>query len=233
MTLIQESLTPFFQYDFNDGFMISGDLLLFSGGGIKHDLSDPYPTFMFSIRNLGEKKIIAIRARINELDLPYTFGVSNDNPISHSRSESFSRYTAWYTPGGADGYLPVDGEEYTVTVTFKFSDYSTQTFTRSGVFTEGTIGSIRSGVGRGYLFFNEPDLLSLGLGKGGSLSLSFRKQWYTGSSQTVDHLELYLKDTLVWEEDIRVRPAGYFDVTVPVPFEIVPEQHYNVTMVAH
>jgi len=233
MTLVQESRIPFFQYDYNYGFVISGDLLLF-GGGITHDLTDPYPTLRFSIKNLGEKEIIAIRARINELDLPYTFGLSNDNPLRPLRSESFSHYSAWYTPGGGvGGYFPMDGEEYTVTVTVKFSDYSTQTFTRSDVFRESNFGSIRFRVGRNYLFFNEPDLLWLGLGEGGSLNLCFRNEWYKGSSQIVEYLELYLEDILVWEEDVRVSPSKYFAITVHVPFELVPGQNYNVTLVAH
>ncbi len=89
-TISHEPGLPFFEHDWNYGFVNRGDLLLFGGGGIKHDLSKPYPSLSFSIKNLGEKEVIAIRARINELDLPYAFGVSQDSPLEPSRGESFS-----------------------------------------------------------------------------------------------------------------------------------------------
>ena len=253
MTLVEESIVPFFEYDYNDGFVLSGNLLLFSGGRIDHDLSNPFPRLSFGIKNLGEKEVIAIRARINELELPYTFEVSQDSPLRPSRGETFSCYTAWYTPGGGTGgYVPKDDEEYTVTVTVKFSGYSTRTFTSSSIYKEGTMGSICFLVGRNYVHFGKPDLLRLGHGLGGSLSLSFRNEWNrlndergneiisidalnssSRSIQTIEELKLYLEDTLVWEESVRIRPAEYFAVTVPVPRELVPGQTYDVTLVAY
>ena len=249
LTLLTELIIPFFQYDYHEGFMISGDFLLFSGGGISNDLSKPFPTLRFVIKNLGDMEIIAVRAMINELYLPYTFGVSENSPLRPSRQESYSRYTAWYEPGGGTGgYLPIDGEEYNITVTVKFSDLSTQTFTMSGVFKESGIGSIELMMSRGCLFFREPDLLWLGLGEGSALSLSLRNEWRKKSDQeitndiyqvgknymqTVERLELYLEDTLVWEEDIRIEPSRYFAATVHVPRELVPGHTYDVTIVAH
>ena len=233
-TISHEPGVPFFEHDWDYGFVNRGDLLLFGGGRIKHDLSKPYPSLSFSIKNLGAKKIIAIRARINELDLPYTFGVSQDSPLEPSRGESFSHYTAWYSPGGGTGgYVPEDGEEYTVTVTVKFSDYSTRTFTKSGVYREeDNRGSICFMVSRSYVYFSEPDLLWLGHGLGGSLSLSFRNEW-SRTNQSIEELELYFEDTLVWGEPVRISRAKYFAVTVHIPFDTVPGKMYNVTLVAH
>lgn len=232
-TISHEPGIPFFEHDWDYGFVNRGDLLLFEGGRIIHDLSKPYPSLSFSIKNLGEKEIIAIRARINELDLPYAFGVSQDSPLEPSRDQSFSCYTAWYSPGGnTGGYVPIDDEEYTVTVTVKFSDYSTRTFTKSGVYSEGdNKGSICFMVSRSYVYFREPDLLWLGRGSGSSLSLSFRNEW--SRNQSIEELELYFEDNLVWGESIRINRAEYFTVTVPIPFETVPGQIYDVTLVAH
>ncbi len=232
-TISHEPGVPFFEHDWDYGFVNSGDLLLFGGGGIKHDLSKPYPSLSFSIKNLGAKEVIAIRARINELDLPYTFGVSQDSPLEPSRGESFSCYTAWYSPGGGTGgYVPEDGEEYTVTVTVKFSDYSTRTFTKSGVYREeDNTGSICFMVSRSYVYF-QPDLLLLGRGLGGSLSLSFRNEW-SRTNQSIEELELYLEDTLVWGEPVSISRAKYFAVTVHIPFDPVPGKIYDVTLMAH
>jgi len=232
-TISHEPGIPFFEHDWDYGFVIRGDLLLFGGGGITHDLSKPYPSLSFSIKNLGEKEVIAIRARINELDLPYAFGVSQDSPLEPSRGESFSCYSAWYSPGGGTGgYVPMDGEEYTVTVTVKYSDYSTRTLTKSGVYKEGdNRGSICFMVSRSYVYF-KPDLLWLGRGSGSSLSLSFRNEW-SRNNQSIEELELYFEDTLVWGEPIRINPAEYFTVTVPIPFDTAPGKTYDVTLVAH
>ena len=248
-TITNLLITPFFQYDYHEGFTICGDLLLFSGGKITNDLTDPYPSLKFNIKNLGSKEIIAVRATVNDVILPYTFGVSQDSPLRPSREESFSRYTAWYVPGGGTGgFLPLDGEGYNVSVTVRFSDLSTQTFTRSDVFKEGGIGSIRFMISKGYIFFSEPDLLWLGLDEGASLSLSFRNVWYKkpeqetanvtikvgeNYGQTVERLELYLQGSLVWEEDVRIEPSRYFATTIHVPRDLTPGQIYDVTMVAH
>ncbi len=232
-TISHEPGVPFFEHDWDYGFVNRGDLMLLRGGRIKHDLSKHYPSLSISIENLGAKEVIAIRARINELDLPYTFGVSQDSPLEPSRGESFSCYTAWYSPcGGTGGYVPEDGEEYTVTVTVKFSDYSTRTFTKSGVYREeDNRGSICFMVSRSYVYF-QPDLLWLGRGLGGSLSLSFRNEW-SRTNQSIKELELYFEDTLVWEEHVRISRAKYFAVTVHIPFDTVPGKRYDVTLVAH
>lgn len=234
-TIIYEPGIPFFMHDFDYGFVNRGDLLLFGGGKITQDLSDPYPVLRFSIRNLGEKEVIAVRAKINDFVLPYTFGVSTDSPIEPSKHEAMSRCTSWYDPatGNVSGYIPADGEEYTVEVTVKFEDYPSQVFTRTDVFelekgySDATVGGFER------VFFWEPDLLSFGIRKGGSLSLSFRNEWWIGSPQTINRLQLYVDENKLWDEDIRIEPADYFAVTVHIPFDLVPEQEYDVTLVAH
>jgi hypothetical protein len=232
-TISHEPGVPFFEHDWDYGFVNRGDLLLFEGGRITHDLSKPYPSLSFSIKNLGAKEIIAIRARINELDLPYAFGVSQDSPLEPSSDQSFSCYMAWYSPGGdTGGYVPIDDEEYTVTVTVKYSDYSTRTFTKSGVYSEeDNRGSICFMVSRSYVYF-QPDFLWLGRGSGSSLSLSFRNEW-SKNNQSIEELKLYFEDALVWGEPIRINRGEYFTVTVPIPFDTVTGQTYDVTLVAH
>lgn len=234
-TIIYEPGIPFFMHDFDYGFVNRGDLLLFGGGKITQDLSDPYPVLRFRIRNLGEKEVIDVRARINDFVLPYTFGVSTGSPIPPSKHEAMSRYTSWYDPatGNVSGYIPADGEEYTVEVTVKFEDYSSQVFTLTDVFELEKGYSIATVAGSERIFFREPDLLSFGIRKGGSVSLSFRNVWWVGSLQEINRLQLYVDENKLWDEDIHIEPADYFAVTVHIPFDLVPEQEYEVTLVAY
>jgi DNA-binding transcriptional ArsR family regulator len=246
-TIITQQVTPFFEYSYHDGYMVSGDLLLYSGGKITDDLSDPYPSLRFGIKNLGDKEIIAIRATVNDVFLPYTWGISEESPLRPSREEWFSRYTAWYEPGGhTGGFVPVDGEEYNVSVTVKFSDLSTRTFTSLGLFEESNIGSIRFMGGRDFLSFRDADLLWHGLNRGNTVSLHFRNIWYqepvgmnqtirigeTGM-QTVEELELYLNGVMVWKEDVTIEPSRYFALTVHIPRDLDPGDKYDVTLVAY
>jgi hypothetical protein len=246
-TITTKKITPFFEYSYHNGYMVSGDLLLFSGGKITDDLSDPYPSLRFGFKNLGDKEIIAIMATVNNVFLPYTWGISEETPLRPSREEWFSRYTAWYEPNGSTGgFVPVDGEEYNVSVTVKFSDLSTRTFTRSRLFEESNIGSIRFMGGKGFLSFREADLLWHGLNRGSTVSLYFRNIWYQESEgmnqtirigetgmQTVKLLELYLDDYLVWEGEVTIEPSRYFGLTVHIPLDLDPGVEYDVTLVAY
>jgi hypothetical protein len=221
-------------HDFDYGFVNRGDLLLFGGGRITQYLNDPYPVLRFSIRNLGEKEVIAVRAKINGFLLPYTFGVSTDSPIEPSKYEAMSRYTSWYDPAivNVSGYVPADGEEYTVEVTVKLSDYSSQVFTETGIFElKGYAAAFVVGSER--VYFREPDLLSYGLRGGGSVSLSFRNVWWVGSLQEINRLQLYLDESKLWDEDVYIDSTDYFSVTVHVPFNLVPGKEYDVTLVAY
>jgi hypothetical protein len=234
-TISHEPGVPFFEYDWDYGFVNRGDLLLFGGGRITREPVDPYPTLRFSINNLGEKEVTAVRAKINDFELPYAFGVSTESPIEPFKHSTMSRYTSWYDPatGNVTGYIPSDGEEYTVLVTVKFDDYSTQVFNRTDIFETETVVSISTVVGSERVYFREPDLLSLGVGKGGSVSLSFRNVWWVDSLQEVDSLELYIDDRMLWGEDIHVEPTDYFSVTVHIPYYIATGKRYDVTLVAH
>jgi len=234
-TISHEPGVPFFEHDWDYGFVNRGDLLLFGGGRITREPDDPYPVLRFSIKNLGEKEVTAVRAKINDFELPYTFGVSTKSPIAPFKHSAMSRYTSWYDPatGNVTGYIPSNGEEYTVWVTVKFDDYSTQVFTRTDIFEMEKGLSISTVAGSKRVYFREPDLLRLGVGKGGSVSLSFRNVWWVDSLQEIDRLELYIDDRMLWGEDIRIEPTDYFSVTVHIPFDTVPGKRYDVTLVAH
>jgi len=233
-TIIHEPGVSFFVHDFDYGFVNRGDLLLFGGGRITQYLNDPYPSLRFSIDNLGEKEVIAVRAKINGFLLPYTFGVSTDSPIKPSKQEAMERYTSWYDPaiGNVSGYVPADGEEYTVEVTVKLNDYSSQVFTRTNIFElKGYAAAFVVGSER--VSFREPDLLSYGLRGGGSVSLSFRNVWWVGSLQEINRLQIYLDKNMLWDEDISIDSTDYFSVTVHIPLDLVPGKKYDVTLVAH
>ena len=234
-TIQYEAGIPFFDYDLKHGFVNKGDLLLFGGVKITQDLSDPYPVLRFSIRNLGEKEIIAVRAKISDFQLPYTFGISTDSPLNPSKYEMMSRYTSWYDParGNVTGYTPNEGEEYTVEIIVKFKDSSSQVFTRTGIFELKRAYSIATVAGSEHIFFRKPDLLRYRFREGGSVSLSFRNDWWVGSLQEIDNLQLYLDEYKLWDEDIQIEPTEYFTVTVHIPFAPVLNQKYDVTLVAH
>jgi hypothetical protein len=234
-TISHEPSIPFFRYTWDYGFVNRGDLLLFGGGRIRREQNDPYPVLRFSIKNLGAKEVTAVRAKINDFELPYTFGVSTKSSIEPYRLTGMSRYTSWYNPmtGNVTGYIPSNGEEYTVEVTVRFDDYSIQVFNRTNIFETEKGVSIASVVGSGRVYFWEPDLLYLGSGKGGSVSLSFRNEWWVDSLQMIDRLELYIDDGMLWGEDIYIKPTDYFSVMVHIPFDPAPGQIYDVTLVAH
>jgi len=234
-TISHEPGVPFFEHDWDYGFVNRGDLLLFRGGRITRELDDPYPVLRFSIKNLGEKEVVAVRAKINDFKLPYTFGVSTESPIAPSKHSTMSRYTSWYDPatGNVTGYIPTDGDKYTVQVTVKFDDHSTQVFSQTNIFETEKGCSICTVAGSEHVYFREPDLLYLGFGKGGSVSLSFRNVWWVDSLQEIDRLELYIDDRMLWGEDIHIKPANYFSVMVHIPFAPVQGKTYDVTLVAH
>ena len=234
-TISHEPGIPFFEHDWDYGFVNRGDLLLFGGGRITREPNDPYPVLRFSIKNLGEIEVVAVRVKINDFILPYTFGVSTKSPIEPSKHSAMSRYTSWYDPatGNVSGYIPADGDEYTVEITVKFNDYSTQVFTRTDIFETEKGVSIATVAGSERVYFREPDLLYLGFDKGGSVSLSFRNEWWIDSLQEIDHLELYIDDKKLLGEDIQIKPTNYFSVTVHIPFDPVQGKIYDVTLVAH
>jgi hypothetical protein len=234
-TIEHEPGIPFFEYDRQHGFVNRGYLLLFKGGGISQSLSDPYPVLQFNLRNLGENEVTAVRAKINDFQLPFTFDISTDSPLEPSNYKFLSRYVSWYDPstGDTSGYKPEDGEEYTVEITVKFEDSPPQVFTREGVFQLEGGGSIATIAGFERLYFREPDLISKGPRSGGTVSTSFRNNWWSGSPQDIDRLQIYVDDSVIMDENINIEFTDYFALSVHIPFDIIPLKHYDVTLVAH
>ncbi|MBD3171164.1 hypothetical protein GF326_01700 [Candidatus Bathyarchaeota archaeon] len=199
---------------------------------ITNDAADPFTCLNIELMNEDQRPITRIRARINEIELPYTFNVSRDNPVQPSRRAEFHRYTAWFVPGGGvDGYCPVDGEDYKLRLTIDFSDGFTQTITKYGRFKERKIASIRSIGGFEMLFFDKADLLTFV--EGSSLYIQLRNVWYLGDSQTLKRLELHVDDEKIFDESIRIKFGEYYAVTVSTPTRFESRQYYNVTLVAY
>ena len=234
-TIEHESGIPFFENDDKYGYVNKGFLLLFEGGWISQTLSDPYPVLQFNLRNLGENEVIAVRAKINNFQLPFTFDISTDSPLEPSNYKSLSRYISWYDPSTGDtaGYKPEDGEAYTVEITVKFEDSPPQFFTREGVFQLERVGCIATIAGFERLYFHEPDLISKGPLSGGTVSTSFRNDWWSGSPQDIDRLQIYIDDSVIMDENIHIEFTDYFALSVHIPFDIIPLKHYDVTLVAH
>ena len=199
---------------------------------ITNDATDPFTTLNIEFRNEDQREITKLRARINELDLPYTFNVSADNPVPPSKRGEFHRYTAWYLPGsGVEGYVPRDGQQYKLRLTIGFSDGTVETITKNDRFNERKIGSMRSIGGFEMLFYEYADLLTFP--GGGSLSIDLRNEWYIGDSQTVNRLRLIVDEEEIWDESIRVRFGEYYAVTVSTPTLFEAGQYHNVTLVAY
>jgi hypothetical protein len=57
-------------------FFQVGEPIRVSDLTVKRDSDLPYPQLRFEISNKGNQDITAIRASVNNLDLPYSFGVS-------------------------------------------------------------------------------------------------------------------------------------------------------------
>ena len=200
--------------------------------GIEKDSSLPYPRLFFEISNKGSLEVTAVRASINDIDLPYTFGVSEEHPLKSNRTEEYRGYTAWYQPGGGvGGFIPDDGELYDVNIFLEDENGFVQVFEKSDKYIDKKFGSIASVVGFSSIHFRDVDLLSRN--GNGSLSLRFRNEWYIGSPQTVERLEVLVGDKVVWSEDVSIRFGNYFVVLIDVPFEIEPEMFYDVTLIAY
>lgn len=199
---------------------------------IKNDIALPYPYLKFEVSNQGNKDIIAIRAKVNDITLPNTFEVSVEHPLKSGRTWDYHEYTAWYEPGGGvGGYMPEFGDWYRIKVTLLFSDRSTKVYRTIGRFRDSHIGSMSSVGGFDTLGFRGASLLASD--SNGTLNLNFRNNWVVESSQTVRRLEIHLDDMVVWEENVRVRFPEYFAVTVKIPFELKSEKMYNVTLIAY
>ena len=212
---------------FND----SSNILVFDLE-IKSDASDPYPSLRFGVSNQGDEDVIAIRASINEVDLPYTFGVSEEYPLIPSRTMDYSGYTGWYEPGGGvGGFIPDELDRYRVRLVILLGDGSTRVFKKSGIFRDSHMASSGSIGGQDTLGFGEADLMAIGVK--GTLNLHILNDWTIGASQTVKRLELHVEDRIVWEEDVRIKHTRCFAVTVMVPFELEPGQYYDVSLVAY
>ena len=234
-TIEHEPGIPFFENDNKYGFVNTGYLLLFEGGWISQTLSDPYAFLQFNLRNLGENEVIAVRAKINNFQLPFTFDISTDSPLEPGNYKYLSRYVSWYDPstGGTAGYKPEDVEAYTVEITVKFEDSPPQVFTRESVFQlEGGCSACLI-AGNERLYFREPDLISKGPRNGGTVSTSFRNNWWSGLPQDIDRLQIYIDDSVIMDENIHIEFTDYFALSVHIPFDIIPLKHYDVTLVAH
>jgi len=117
----------------------------------------------------------------------------------------------------------------------KLSDRSTQTFTRSGVYQKGNCVSIRSMGGWDTVMFRETeqDLVCLGRGKGGTLTLFFRNEWYDDGAQAVSSFKVFLNKVMLTEESVNIQPARYYAINIPVPHDITPIENYEVKLVAN
>ena len=199
---------------------------------ITNDAADRFTTLTIELRNDDQREITKLRARINDVDLPYTFNVSADNPILPSRAAEFHRYTAWYLPGGGfEGYVPRDGQRYKLTLTIGFSDGAVETLTKYERFNERNIGSMRTIGGFEMLFYEDADLLTSQ--DGSSLSIWLRNEWYTGDSQRVNRLRLLVDEEEVWDESIGIRFSEYYAVTVYTPTMFEAGRYHDVTLVAY
>ena len=234
-TLQVDEYIAFFEHDFNRGFVNKGDLLLFSGGKISKDPSVLYPTLKFGLRNLGENDIVGVRASINGVQLPFTFGVTRDDPLKPSQNLGVHRYTAWFDPdtGSIQGYIPEEGDEYFVDILVKYENYKTKSFNRTEIFIDDAMGSISFMVGRDVVYFQGGELLSQRGGNGGTVYITFRNTWYDETALTIDRLELYIDDVQVMDEDVDIEVGSYSSICARISFELELGREYEVTLVAH
>ena len=231
--LIQESYA-FFDRDGGRGFVNKGDLLLISGGKITWDHSDPYPSFSLNVKNLGETEIIGIRASINGAQLPYTFEVTKRTPLEPSQNLYTNRYTAWYDPVSDEpaGYIPEEGEEYTVEFLVKYKNREIREYNRTEIYESVNFGSISSIAGFDIVYFRGGDLLSLGIGKGGSVYIYFRNEWWLDSAQTIDQLSLSINGENVMHENVHIPMGNYVAYCATIPFDLNIGEEYAVTLTA-
>jgi hypothetical protein len=209
-----------------------GDPVQLNECKLTNDASLPYPFIQFTVSNQGAKNITAIRASVNEIDLPYTFGVSEENPLESRKTWDYHGYTAWYEPySGVGGFNPNFETWYRAKVTLLLSDGSTKVYRKLGRYSDSHRASIATLGGFDNIGFRGASLLVSG--SKGTLNLNFRNDWRVESSQTIKRLKLKLDEVVVWEEDVRVDFTKYFAVTVEIPFELESGVMYNVTLIAY
>lgn len=230
--IIIEDIVPFFIQEHDRGFVNVGDLILVSGGKIEWDLSDPYPTFDIKVRNLGEKDIIGVRATINGVQLPYTFEVTKRNRIEPSQNLYTNRYTAWWDPttNTTEGFIPVEGETYTVDFLIKTQGRSYVEYSFTDTYEPVNYGSISTLSGNDLVYFQGGDLLSNGLWNGGSIYVTFRNSWWVDGAQTIDRLTIFVHDKVVLDADVNIQLSEYVSIGTSFGNDFEIGETYDVTL---
>ena len=208
--------------------IVSGDYIILEDVSLNRGPSSRYPCLFISVYNLGEKKIVAMRAVINGTILPFSFRINRNNPVVPNEWGSDAVSTRWFDPdqNKTVGFMPVVGETYPVFIKVKLLDGSVKTWNTT-VKTESygviaTIGFFEA------ISVRACDLFRLGPGGGGALSISFRNTWY--HNNTINKITVFLDDKQVMEAPANIPVADYWVGSIDLSERVYAGFEYEVTI---
>ena len=184
-----------------------------------------YPELVIEFSNLGDKHIVSMRCWANGTLLPFTFGVSEANPIQPSTDFSGSVSTSWTDPvsGQRQGLTPTVGNSYPIHLKLVYSDGSIDTIDRS-LRAEGG-GSVEWTVGDTGVDHLAIDLLEVNAGKS-LLSVEFKSIWI----KPVAKAEVLVDSKIVITTPLSLKYAQYWIGSINVPFSVYTGSVNNVTL---
>ena len=217
-----KEITPFFK----PPIINTGDYILLEDISLNKQPNSMYPNLHVIFKNLGEKKVMAMRVEINGTFIPFSFGITRNSPVGPSRYGGESVPTRWFDPelNETVGFDPAKEETYPVFIEMRFSDYSVQTWDVSVKAT--SFRSIATVVG-GTISLGAVDLFRLGLREGGILSITFRNVWIR---KTITEIVVFLDENQVMKTSATIPDAGYWAGSITLPFDVYTGGEYNVTV---
>jgi predicted transcriptional regulator len=208
-------------------FVNASDFVRVSYIGI--NTGNQYPELGIELSNLSDKPITSIRCTINGTVLPFTWGVSNTNPIQPSYDFSSSIYTSWIDPttGEKGGLSPIPSKSYLVHIELGYQDGAIGSIDNLVIAQGGA--SISSIVAINPIEVQSIDLLETNAASS-LISLSVRCTWY---SKAITRIEILIDDNLVVDVPSNLSMGWYWVGSMKTPFNVYSDRDYNVTLRVH
>ena len=188
------------------------------------------PYFTFDLTNLSDKNITALNVEIDEMILPWSFGVTRRTPIEPSGYGGGTVFTVWQDLDEDDltGKYPQKGFRYPVKIQVRYEDNRTKTRTYEIIGED--LGSINTIIGSSELHFHDASLFTTE--EGGRISLCLRNNWQTDKNQMITGLDIYVDSKKVVDSGQWYSFGEYWVVSDTFWKQVKAGNQYNVTLVA-
>lgn len=184
-----------------------------------------FPWLGVSLRNVGEKSIIAVRVELNGTLIPFSLGGSRES-INPSQTRQGSVPLRWFDAqvNAVVDLTPVVGETYFGRLIILFEDGAVTL--RDMNFTAQSGGCIASIVDTGIHMEVDADLFMRG-GQGGVCSLWIRNVWW---HENISDITILVNDEVVIDTPTNLRTGDYWAGSGTLPYPVSTYQTYNVTV---